>query len=118
MANIASADAALTTASAPAGVRGFIEIATTSQTTCSPAGDATAANCADSKCEFKTEGTDTTCGPTAEYGLGVMKAKCGSNGATALAAAQTANGVSSGADAAAPLMVVLSTLVAALAIFA
>jgi hypothetical protein len=58
------------------------------------------------------------CQTTAEYALSTMQEKCGANGAAALATAQAANGVSSGADVAAPLMVVLSTLVAALAIFA
>jgi hypothetical protein len=58
------------------------------------------------------------CQLTAEYALSAMQEKCGANGAAALATAQAANGVSSGADVAAPLMVVLSTLVAALAIFA
>jgi len=47
-----------------------------------------------------------------------MSAKCGTNGTAALAIAQTANGIGSGANPAAPAMVILSTLVGALAIFA
>ena len=117
-ANVATADAALTNASVPAGVRGFAEVQTTSSTTCGPAGTANATNCADPKCVLETENNETSCQPTVEYSISTMQEKCGANGAAALATAQTANGVSSGADVAAPLMVVLSTLVAALAIFA
>ena len=118
MANVATADAALTAASVPAGVRGFVAVSTMGATTCGPAGNATATNCADSKCELQTKGDESRCRLTAEYALSAMQEKCGANGAAALATAQAANGVSSGADVAAPLMVVLSTLVAALAIFA
>jgi len=68
------------------------------------------------KCMFEVAKSEWSA--TAAYALSTMSANCGTSGAAALASAQTANGISSGANTAAPAMVVNSTLVGALAIFA
>ena len=113
---IATADAAMTTAGLPAGVQGFVNaVYITGTTTCGPA---TASNttCTDSKCEFDVE--DSECVVTYAHVFSTMSAKCGNNGAAARSTAQAAVGISSGANAAAPTMVIISALVGALAIFA
>jgi len=113
---IATADAAMTTAGLPAGVQGFVNaVYITGTTTCGPA---TASNttCTDSKCEFDVE--DSECVVTRAHVFSTMSAKCGNNGAAARSTAQAAVGISSGANAAAPAMVIISALVGALAIFA
>ena len=113
---IATADAAGTTADCPAGVRGLINAAyITDVTTCGPA-TASATTCTDSKCVFNVE--DSECGIAPAHSFSTMSAKCGTNGAAARSTAQAALGISSGANTAAPAMVILSTLIASLAIFA
>jgi hypothetical protein len=78
----------------------------------------TPTTCSDSNCEIVTQRTETSCQVTNAYALSAMSAKCGTNGTAALAIAQNANGIGSGANPAAPAMVILSTLVGVLAIFA
>ena len=113
---IATADAAGTTADCPAGVRGMIgALYITEQTTCGPA-TASATTCTDSKCDFDVE--ESECEISNAYLISTMSAKCGTNGAAARSTAQAALGISSGANTAAPAMVIISALVGALAIFA
>jgi hypothetical protein len=113
---IATADATGTTADCPAGVRGMIgALYITEQTTCGPA-TASATTCTDSKCDFDVE--ESECEISNAYLISTMSAKCGTNGAAARSTAQAALGISSGANTAAPAMVIISALVGALAIFA
>ena len=117
MATAATASTALTAASVPAGVQGFVALGTTVQTTCGTAA-VSAATCADPNCELVTQGTFSSCQVTVAYGLDALRAKCGTNGAAALAAARAANGITSGANAAAPAVAILATLGCVLALFA
>lgn len=117
MATAATASTALTAASVPAGVQGFVALGTTVQTTCGTAA-VSAATCADPNCELVTQGTLSSCQVTVAYGLDALRAKCGTNGAAALAAARAANGITSGANAAAPAVAILATLGCVLALFA
>jgi len=116
MPTIATVDATGTTADCPAGVRGMVnDVHITGSTTCGPA-TASATTCTDSKCEFDVE--DSECVVTNAHVFSTISAKCGNNGAAARSMAQAAVGISSGANAAAPAMVIISALVGALAIFA
>ena len=123
MPTFATAKTALDAASVPAGVLAYYEVFTYGVTTCGPA-TVSATTCSNSTFEIWTppasaqQGTASTCDPTAAYVLKTAGAGCGTNGATALATAQAANGISSGANTAAPAMVTISALVGALAIFA
>jgi hypothetical protein len=112
---IATADATGTTADFPASIRGLIAHYITDLTTCAPA-TASATTCTDSKCVFNVE--DSECGIAPAHSFSTMSAKCGTNGAAARSTAQAALGISSGANTAAPAMVIISALVGALAIFA
>ena len=68
-------------------------------------------------CELQTLGENFRCKTTNLAKVESIKELCADNGAATYATAAAA-ATPSGADVAAPLMVVLSTLVAALAIFA
>ena len=110
----------LTADGANAGIKGYYAAEATSSATCGI--HATEAACtAVAGCEFQTLVVDgvtqgSRCKTTNLVKVTSIKALCADNGATSYATA-AATAVS-GADVAAPLMVVLSTLVAALAIFA
>lgn len=106
----------LTADGANAGILGYNAAEATSEATCGI--HATAAACtAVAGCEFQTLGDQGRCKTTNLVKVESIKVLCADNGATSYATAAAA-ATPSGADVAAPLMVVLSTLVAALAIFA
>ena len=110
----------LTADGANAGILGYQAAEATSSATCGI--HATEAACtAVAGCEFQTltvgGETMSRCKTTNLVKVESIKALCVDNGATTYATAAAA-ATPSGADVAAPLMVVLSTLVAALAIFA
>lgn len=108
----------LTADGANAGILGYNSAEATSDATC--AIHATKAACtaaAADGCELQTLGENFRCKTTNIAKIESIKLLCADNGAATYATAAAA-ATPSGADVAAPLMVVLSTLVAALAIFA
>lgn len=111
----------LTADDANAGILGYSVAEAVSQATCGSY-ETEAACTAVAACEFQTlvvdgETMGSRCGTTKLVKVESIKVLCVDNGATSYATAAAA-ATPSGADVAAPLMVVLSTLVAALAIFA
>jgi hypothetical protein len=69
-------------------------------------------------CALQTIGAETRCYISQVKYIKTVETKCGTNGAAARSTAQAAAGISSGANAAAPAMIIISALVGALAIFA
>ena len=69
-------------------------------------------------CALQTIGAKTRCYISQVKYIKTVETKCGTNGAAARSTAQAAAGISSGANAAAPAMIIISALVGALAIFA
>ena len=106
----------LTADDANAGILGYSVAEAVSQATCGSY-ETEAACTAVAACEFQTLGDQGRCKTTNLVKVESIKVLCVDNGATSYATAAAA-ATPSGADVAAPLMVVLSTLVAALAIFA
>ena len=111
----------LTADDANAGILGYSVAEAVSQATCGSY-ETEAACTAVAACEFQTlvvdgETMGSRCGTTKLVKVESIKVLCVDNGATSYATAAAA-ATPSGADVAAPLMVVLSTLVAALVIFA
>ena len=106
----------LTADDANAGILGYSVAEAVSQATCGSY-ETEAACTAVAACEFQTLGDQGRCKTTNLVKVESIKVLCADNGATSYATAAAA-ATPSGADVAAPLMVVLSTLVAALAIFA
>ena len=69
-------------------------------------------------CALQTIGAKIRCHISQVKYIETVETKCGTNGAAARSTAQAAAGISSGANTAAPAMVILSVLIASLAIFA
>jgi hypothetical protein len=69
-------------------------------------------------CALQTIGAKTRCYISQVKSVKTVETKCGTNGAAARSTAQAAAGISSGANTAAPAVVIISALVGALAIFA
>ena len=69
-------------------------------------------------CALQTIGAKIRCHISQVKSVKTVETKCGTNGAAARSTAQAAAGISSGANAAAPAVVIISALVGALAIFA
>ena len=115
---ITKASTVLTADGANAGIIGYNMAEGDNMATC--AIHATKAACtaaAADGCELQTFGENFRCKTTNLAKVESIKELCADNGAATYATAAAA-ATPSGADVAAPLMVVLSTLVAALAIFA
>jgi len=104
-------EAALLAVDVPPGTRTLIQLTNVGSTTCG----VLAADCPTTENDF-CEVVENECRVKLTTWLGTFGARCGSNGAAALAALDST--VNSGANTAAPAMVIISTLVGALAIFA
>jgi len=115
--SVAKAEALLDADDANGGITAATMNGLFSGLTCSHlAGTAAACGAVDG-CSVLTVGTDTGCIASDAKKISVIEAKCVTAGAAAQTAAEAAAGLS-GATTAAPAMIILSTLVGALAIFA